>query len=106
MHLNLNQLRYFYAAAKTMSITKAAAELLVTPGAVTVHIKQFEEHAGVRLFDRAGNSIQLTDAGSEVYERTQKIFEEIENLEKFIEACGKRQEEKKLLPYNCKREEI
>jgi DNA-binding transcriptional LysR family regulator len=90
LYLNLNQLRSFYTAAKTMSITKAAAELSVTPGAVTLQIKQLEEHAGVRLLVRAGNSMRLTDAGSEVYEKVLKIFEQIDNLEKYMEDIGDR----------------
>jgi len=73
-----------------MSITRAAAELSVTPGAVTLQIKQLEEHAGVRLLVRAGNSMRLTDAGSKVYEKAQKIFEQIDNLEKYIEDIGDR----------------
>ncbi|MFH0728440.1 MAG: LysR family transcriptional regulator [Pseudomonadota bacterium] len=90
MYLNLNQLRSFYTAAKTKSITRAAAELCVTPGAVTLQTKQLEEHTGVRLLVRTGNSMQLTDAGAEVYKRTQHIFEQIENLEKFIEDISER----------------
>jgi DNA-binding transcriptional LysR family regulator len=73
-----------------MSITRAAAELSVTPGAVTLQIKQLEEHAGVRLLVRAGNSMRLTDAGSEVYEKAVKIFEQIDNLEKYIDDIGDR----------------
>jgi DNA-binding transcriptional LysR family regulator len=90
LYLNLNQLRSFYTAAKTMSITRAAVELSVTPGAVTLQIKQLEEHAGVRLLVRAGNSMRLTDAGSEVYEKALIIFEQIDNLEKYIEDIGDR----------------
>jgi DNA-binding transcriptional LysR family regulator len=90
MHLNLNQLRSFFFAAKTKSITRAAAELSVTPGAVTLQIKQLEEHTGVRLLVRTGNSMQLTEAGAEVYGRTQGIFDQIENLEKFLEDTGDR----------------
>jgi DNA-binding transcriptional LysR family regulator len=90
LNLNLNQLRSFYTAAKTRSITRAAAELSVTPGAVTLQIKQLEENTGVRLLLRTGNSMQLTEAGAEVYKRAQNIFEQIENVEKFIEDIGDR----------------
>lgn len=90
MHLNLNQLRSFYTAAKTKSITKAAAELSVTPGAVTLQTKQLEENTGVRLLIRTGNSMGLTDAGSEVYKKAKTIFEQIENLEKYIEDISDR----------------
>jgi DNA-binding transcriptional LysR family regulator len=90
LYLNLNQLRSFYTAAKTKSITRAAAELSVTPGAVTLQTKQLEEHTGIRLLVRTGNSMQLTDAGCEVYKRAQHIFEQLENLEKFIEDISER----------------
>lgn len=85
----MNQLRSFYAAAKLGSITKAAEELLVTPSAVTLQIKQLEENTGVRLLFRAGNSMRLTDAGSAVYERVRKIFEDIHSLEVFIADISK-----------------
>jgi len=89
LFLNMNQLRSFYAAAKSGSITKAAEELLVTPAAVTLQIKQLEENTGIRLLFRAGNSMCPTDAGSAVYERVRKIFEDIHSLEIFVADISK-----------------
>ncbi|MBI5584296.1 MAG: LysR family transcriptional regulator [Deltaproteobacteria bacterium] len=89
MILNLNQLRSFHAAAKTGSITRAADELLVTPAAVTLQIKQLEENLGIKLLVRSGNSMQLTDAGGRVFERARKIFEDVQNLETFLADIGR-----------------
>lgn len=88
MNLNLNQLRYFNTAAKFRSITKAAAELCVSPAAVTSQIKNFEEFTGVRLIIRSGNKMCLTDAGRKVHERVRTIFEQIDSLETFIMNIG------------------
>ncbi|MFZ1512589.1 MAG: LysR family transcriptional regulator, partial [Tabrizicola sp.] len=48
--LPLNALRAFEAAARTGAFTLAAAELGVTPGAVTAHVKALEERLGAALF--------------------------------------------------------
>jgi len=62
----LNALRAFEAAARNLSFSKAAAELHVTPAAISHQIKALEEFCGVRLFQRMTRSILLTDAGQQV----------------------------------------
>jgi DNA-binding transcriptional LysR family regulator len=85
MILNMNQLRAFYTAAKSRSITKAADELMVTPPAITMQVKQLEETVGIRLLVRDGNSIRLTGTGEVVCKRAEKIFQEIHEMEGFLE---------------------
>lgn len=60
--LPLSALRALAAAARTGSLTRAAAELGVTPGAVGHQIKQLEDRLGVKLVRRSGNGIVLTRA--------------------------------------------
>jgi DNA-binding transcriptional LysR family regulator len=90
MALNVNQLRSFYAAAKSESITKAAEELMVTPAAVTSQVKQLEEDLGLRLLFRSGNVMQLTESGTVVFEKIRKVFEELDHLEVLIEDMSKK----------------
>ena len=59
----LNALRAFEAAARHLSFKQAAAELNVTPGAVSLQVKGLEETLGVRLFDRIHNGLMLTSEG-------------------------------------------
>jgi len=59
----LNALRAFEAAARTGSVSKAAAELLVTQGAVSRQIKKLELFVGADLLDRRSAPLRLTDAG-------------------------------------------
>lgn len=59
----LTALRAFEAAARHMSFAKAAAELFVTPAALSYQIKQLEEHLEVPLFLRLNRAVDLTEAG-------------------------------------------
>ena len=59
----LGPLRTFEAAARHLSFTKAAEELGVTPGAVSVQIRTIEEQLQIRLFHRTSRSVRLTASG-------------------------------------------
>lgn len=61
--LPLMGLRAFEATARHLSVSKAAEELSVTPGAVSQQVKHLEDSMGVALIRRKGRSIELTDAG-------------------------------------------
>ncbi|MCP4327578.1 MAG: transcriptional regulator GcvA [Alphaproteobacteria bacterium] len=59
----LNALRAFEAAARHLSFTRAAAELNVTPGAISHQVKGLEEIVGQPLFRRRARALLLTEAG-------------------------------------------
>ncbi|MEM1383531.1 MAG: transcriptional regulator GcvA [Pseudomonadota bacterium] len=59
----LNALRAFEAAGRHLSFTKAAAELNVTPAAVSHQVKALEELLGTPLFRRLTRALRLTEAG-------------------------------------------
>ncbi|WP_119304433.1 transcriptional regulator GcvA [Dongia deserti] len=61
--INLAALRGFEAAARHLSFTKAAAELNVTPAAVSHAIRELELDLRVRLFERSSRVVRLTAAG-------------------------------------------
>jgi LysR family glycine cleavage system transcriptional activator len=63
----LNALRAFEAAARHLSLTRAAQELHVTAGALSHQIRGLEELLGVRLFERRVRAIALTAAGKLLY---------------------------------------
>ena len=58
----LNSLRAFEAASRHMSVKRAAAELNVTPAAVSHQIRSLEDYLGVALFRRQHRALELTDA--------------------------------------------
>lgn len=57
----LNALRVFHAVARHKSIRQAADELLVTPQAVGQQMKLLEDTLQVKLFERKGRTIELTE---------------------------------------------
>jgi DNA-binding transcriptional LysR family regulator len=59
----LEQLRSFMAVAETEHVSKAAASLFLTQGAVTQQLRHFEQALGLRLLERDGRGVRLTDAG-------------------------------------------
>jgi LysR family glycine cleavage system transcriptional activator len=59
----LNALRAFEAAGRHLSFSKAAAELHVTPAAISQQVRALEDHLGVPLFRRLNRALLLTDAG-------------------------------------------
>ncbi|NQU57440.1 MAG: transcriptional regulator GcvA [Rhodospirillales bacterium] len=59
----LNALRAFEAAARHLSFTKAAAELNVTPAAISHQVKALEEITGVPLFKRLTRALALSERG-------------------------------------------
>jgi LysR family glycine cleavage system transcriptional activator len=59
----LHAIRAFEAAARHLSITRAAEELHVTPGAVSRHVRALESGMQTVLFQRRSNGLALTAAG-------------------------------------------
>ena len=63
----LNALRAFEAAARHLSLTRAAEELHVTAGALSHQIRGLEALLGVKLFERSTRAIALTPEGQFIY---------------------------------------
>lgn len=59
----LNAIRAFEAAARLESISEAAEELSVTPTAISHQIRHLENLLDIKLFERSGRNIVLTDQG-------------------------------------------
>lgn len=67
MQLPLRAIYVFHAVAKAGSISKAAAELSVTPSAVSQQIQQLEVQLGTSLMVKAGRQIALTETGERYF---------------------------------------
>src|SRR5688572_21719284 len=58
----LNALKAFEAAARHLSLKRAAHELSVSPAAISHQVKALEDYLGVQLFKRLNRGLQLTPA--------------------------------------------
>lgn len=70
----LNALRAFESAARLGSVSRAAAELHVTHGAVSRHIRTLEDALGQSLFERDGRGLALTAAGARLRDAAGDAF--------------------------------
>lgn len=73
----LNALRAFEVVARLGSMSRAADELSVTPGAVSQQIRQLEEFIGVDLFVRQGRSLEPTEAGRAAAASASEAFDKL-----------------------------
>jgi len=72
-------LRSFCVASKCLSFKHAAAQLFLTPSAISHQIKQLEEQLGTVLFKRNVRSIELTSAGKQFYLSIQPLINKLES---------------------------
>lgn len=77
---SLSALQAFDAAARHMSFTKAGEELAITQSGVSRHIVGLERFLGVRLFERSGSRLVLTDAGDKYFQEVVKLLNKLEEV--------------------------
>src|SRR5215216_4831156 len=72
--MDLRQLKTFQTVAETLSFTRAAELLDYAQSSVTAQVRSLEDELGVRLFDRLGRRVRLTDSGDRLLEYAAKIL--------------------------------
>lgn len=72
--INLHHLRLFAAVVDSNGFTKAAAALRLSQPAISKSLNELERQLHVKLLDRSGRSIKMTDAGRTLYERASELF--------------------------------
>lgn len=73
----LNAIKAFEAVARLGSLSRAARELSVTPGAVSQQLRLLADFFGRQLFVRRHNRLQLTDAGVTVFAEATDIIDRL-----------------------------
>ncbi len=84
----LKSLRYFDAAAKTLSFTRAAEALFVTQAAVSHQVKALEEFLGVPLFIRKNRRLHLSEEGQAYWPVVRKVFEQLVDATAQLKSSG------------------
>jgi DNA-binding transcriptional LysR family regulator len=83
-------LRAFRLIARYGSFTRAAAELEVTPSALSQTLKQLEASVGVRLLHRTTRQVGLTEAGTDFLARITPALNEIDAAMEALRQHGER----------------
>lgn len=76
--MEIQQLRYFCAIAETNSFSRAAQLTHVAQPSLSQQIRKLEDELGVRLFDRLGRTVRLTDLGRVFLPRARSVLRELE----------------------------
>jgi DNA-binding transcriptional LysR family regulator len=74
MQLQLYQVRYFLALARTLNFTRAAEQCNVTQPALTKAVQKLEQELGGTLIHRERHLTQLTELGKMILPTLEKIF--------------------------------
>jgi LysR family glycine cleavage system transcriptional activator len=74
---SMQALHAFEAAARARSLTRAAESLNLTHSAISHQIKALEADFGVRLIERAGRGIRLTDEGERFAARVRAVLSDL-----------------------------
>lgn len=85
MRDDLSGLRALLRVAEKRSFRSAAAELRVTPSAVSQSVRALEERLGVRLLQRTTRSVGLTEVGAQLVARLKPALDGIDDA---IESLG------------------
>src|ERR1700756_4362209 len=86
----LNGVEAFLSVARHRSFRKAAAELGVTPSAMSQAVRALEARVGTALFIRTTRSVGLTEAGDRFLSRAKPAFEELVAASEVARDLGQR----------------
>lgn len=86
--MEFRRIEYFLVLSEKLNFTQAAAELFISPQALTKQIAILEEELGSKLFERTTRSVRLTEVGEACKKEFGKLKEEfdetIERVQKII----------------------
>jgi LysR family glycine cleavage system transcriptional activator len=85
---SLNGLRAFEAAARHMSFSHAAAELNVTPTAISHQIRRLEEQIGISLFIRRNRALLLTRDAQDYLPFIRSAFDDLRQATARLRRSG------------------
>lgn len=80
MHWNLHRVRVFCTVARRRSFTQAARDLAIAQPAVSHQVMALERDLGIRLLDRRGRGIELTEAGVVLLEAAEGVLGRLDDV--------------------------
>jgi LysR family transcriptional regulator, transcriptional activator of nhaA len=84
--LNYHHLFYFWTVARAGSIARASEELRLAQPTISNQLKTLESHLGVKLLERQGRRLVLTDVGRTVLRYADDIFRTGRELQRAVKG--------------------
>ena len=73
--MTIQQCKYVLEIAKTGSFTQAAKQLFIAQSSLSISVKSLEQELNIKIFERSGNGVYLTEEGSEFVRYAAQIVE-------------------------------
>ncbi len=86
--MEFRQLKTFRAVAEHLNFTKTAENLHMAQSSVSAQIKALEEELEIKLFDRIGRRVLITDAGQKLYDYARKIEDMTDEIQSEVSGSG------------------
>ena len=83
--MTFRQFEIFLAVARARNFTRAAETLHVSQSTLSQHVRELEDELGVRVFDRLGRSVTLTEAGRLLEEHASRLITTIASVRRTID---------------------
>ena len=80
--MTIQQCKYVLEIVKTGSFSEAAKQLFVAQSSLSVSIKSLEQELNIRIFERSGNGVFLTEEGSEFVRYASQICQDSDFVER------------------------
>ncbi|MET0443160.1 MAG: LysR family transcriptional regulator, partial [Pseudorhodoplanes sp.] len=85
MRGTLQQMRIFDAAGRHLHFGRAAAEMNLTQPAISLQLRQFEEHVGLPLFEQIGRKMHLTAAGNVLLGHVRSVLQQVREADDAVQ---------------------
>lgn len=86
--MEIHQLRYFLAVARTCNFSRAAEQCHVSQPSLSQQIMKLEDELGERLFERTKRDVALTPAGTRLRAHAEKVLDELEQARESVRESG------------------
>ena len=80
--MDINSLRAFVEVAQTGSFSLASANLFLTQPAISKRIASLENQLGLKLFDRIGKKVFLTEAGTRLLPKAIEVLQQTDDIQR------------------------
>jgi len=84
MRYSLRQLEVFLATAQHENVTRAAASLAMSQSAASGSLKDLEQQFDVKLFDRVGKRLQLSELGNQLRPQAENLLAQARAFEQAL----------------------
>lgn len=82
--MTLKQLEYFLALSKNCHFSNTASEIYVSQSTLSHSISELENELGVKLFERNGNNVSLTERGKKYVEMVSPILVSLKRANRYL----------------------